>query len=90
MTDAKDPLRLRHILWLLVGLAMLAAPHAEAAAVVARSGRRLTSRPGACISVTHGSLPWAMAADSSSWGDCRGLHFNYRTFSGATQWRCRR
>jgi transglutaminase-like putative cysteine protease len=82
MTDAKQPLRLRHVLWLLVGLAMVAAPHVErlpwwlTGLVITLSAWR--------IYLGHASLPlpgrWLLILVVI--GATAGVYFNYRTIFG--------
>ena len=82
MTDSKEPLRLRHILWLLVGLAMLAAPHAQRlpwwldGLVVTLAAWR--------VYLGHARLPlpgrWLLIFVVV--GATAGVYFNYRTIFG--------
>ena len=82
MTDARAPLRLRHVLWLLAGFAMVAAPHVErlpwwlTGLVVTLSAWR--------VYLGHASVPLP-----SRWllilvvvGATAGVYFNYRTLFG--------
>src|SRR5262245_33326729 len=82
MTDAKAPLRLRHVLWLLAGFAMVAAPHVErlpwwlTGLIVTLSAWR--------VYLGHASLPlpgrWLLILVVI--GATAGVYFNYRTLFG--------
>jgi transglutaminase-like putative cysteine protease len=82
MTDVKQPLRLRHVVWLLVGLALVAAPHIErlpwwlTGLVVTLSAWR--------VYLGHASLPlpgrWLLILVVI--GATAGVYFNYRTLFG--------
>ena len=82
MTDSRDPLRLRHVLWLLAGLAMVAAPHVErlpwwlVGLVMTLAAWR--------VYLGHASLPlpgrWLLILVVI--GATTGVYFNYRTIFG--------
>src|SRR6185503_1293552 len=82
MTDAKAPLRLHHVVWLLVGLAMVAAPHIErlpwwlTVLVVTLAAWR--------VYLGYASLPlpgrWLLILVVI--GTTAGVYFNYRTIFG--------
>jgi transglutaminase-like putative cysteine protease len=82
MTDAKQPLKLRHVVWLLAGLALVAAPHVERlpwwliGLVVTLSAWR--------VYLGHASLPlpgrWLLILVVI--GATAGVYFNYRTIFG--------
>jgi transglutaminase-like putative cysteine protease len=82
MTDAREPIGLRHVLWLLLGLAMVAAPHVErlpwwlVGLVLTLAAWR--------VYLGHARLPLP-----SRWllilvviGATAGVYFNYRTLFG--------
>src|SRR6185295_17680107 len=82
MTDPRDPLRLHHVVWLLVGLAMVAAPHVErlpwwlTGLVVTLAAWR--------VYLGYASLPlpgrWLLILVVI--GATAGVYFNYRTIFG--------
>src|SRR5262245_33719407 len=82
MTSARDPLRLRHVLWLLAGLAMVAAPHVErlpwwlTGLVVTLAAWR--------VYLGYARLPlpgrWLLILVVA--GATAGVYFNYRTLFG--------
>jgi transglutaminase-like putative cysteine protease len=82
MTDAREPLRLRHIVWLLTGLALVAAPHVErlpwwlVGLVLTLAAWR--------VYLGHARLPlpgrWLLMLVVI--GATAGVYFNYRTIFG--------
>jgi transglutaminase-like putative cysteine protease len=82
MTDAKEPLHLRHVIWLLVGLAMVAAPHVErlpwwlVGLVLTLAAWR--------VYLGYARLPlpgrWLLILIVA--GTTAGVYFNYRTIFG--------
>src|SRR5262245_27495815 len=82
MPDAKQPLRLRHVLWLLAGLTLVAAPHVErlpwwlTGLVITLAAWR--------VYLGHASLPlpgrWLLVLVVI--GATAGVYFNYRTLFG--------
>src|SRR4029434_10021485 len=82
MTDVKQPLRLRHVVCLLAGLSLVAAPHIErlpwwlTGLVVTLSAWR--------VYLGHASLPlpgrWLLILVVI--GATAGVYFNYRTLFG--------
>src|SRR5262245_2351906 len=82
MTDSREPLRLRHVLWLVAGLAMVAAPHVErlpwwlTGLVVTLAAWR--------VYLGYASLPlpgrWLLILVVA--GATAGVYFNYRTIFG--------
>jgi protein-glutamine gamma-glutamyltransferase len=82
MTDARQPLKLRHVVWLLAGLALVAAPHVERlpwwliGLVVTLSAWR--------VYLGYASLPlpgrWLLILVVM--GATAGVYFNYRTIFG--------
>src|SRR5262245_20388492 len=82
MTHNKEPLQLRHVLWLLIGLVMVAAPHAERlpwwllGLVVTLATWRLY------LGYARLPLPGRWVLILVVLGATAGVYFNYRTIFG--------
>ena len=82
MTHARQPLQLRHVLWVLAGLALVAAPHAErlpwwlVGLVVTLAAWRLY------LGYARLALPGRWLLIFVVLGATAGVYFNYRTIFG--------